>query len=163
METRTVSSPMNGQRIPVNAEIERKLNVQPLMYEGKVVKNGNGKVVMNDQWIYVNMPHHGMVAINVHRAEYCQKMYMSQITIQETIGNKLMDTDLQKFVEQVSDKIVFEKYGKWYRVELYKKTSRTFGLKKVQLYKWVVDPNRKFDGIFAYNLSIDWKSAFYVR
>jgi hypothetical protein len=163
METTMTYSPITGQQIPVSEEIAKKLNVKPLIYMGKEIRTPSG-VVMNDRWIFVRMPGHGERAINVNRANYCQKMYLSQITIKESIGdNKLMDDDLQKFVEKVSDKIVFEKYGRWYRVFLTKKTRRTFEIKKVVAYNWTIDPNREFDGIMAHQLCIDWKSKFYVK
>jgi len=152
----------NEGHVQISEEMRKKLNVKPLIHQGKVVKNQLGEVVMDDQFIYTYVKNYGNVAINLNRAKYCQKMYLSETTIQESIGNKLMDYDLKLFVEKVSDRLVFEKFGKWYKVELYKKTNRTYGLKKVQLYKWFNEPNRKFDGIFAYNLSLDWKSVFYV-
>ena len=74
-----------------------------------------------------------------------------------------MDRELKDFCEKVSDKIVFEKFGKWYRVFLYKKTSRTFGIKKVVIYNWTINPNEKYNGIFNYALSLDYKSVFYLH
>lgn len=156
---RTVTSPIDGQQIPVTKD----LNVQPLTFLGKELKTPSG-TVMNDRWIYVNMPGYGMHSINVYRAHYCQKMYMSEITIQYSIGEKkLMDKDLQKFVDQVSDKIVFQKYGKWYRVYLRKRSNRTFTIDKVVPYNWTVNPNMMVGGRYAHQCCLDWRSAFYVR
>ena len=161
METlRTIPNTLTGSPTPVTFD----LKVQPLTFMGESVKNGRGETVMNDSWIYVEMPHWGLHAINVNRAKYCEKMYLSKVTIKESIPqNKLMDSELKEFIEKVSDKLVFEKFGKWYRVFLFQKTRRTFGIKKIALYKWTYDPGRKYDGVFAYNLSIDWRAAFYVR
>jgi hypothetical protein len=49
------------------------LNVQPLKYEGRVVFSGSGNPVLDDRWIYVNVRNYGLMAINVHRANYCDK------------------------------------------------------------------------------------------
>jgi hypothetical protein len=163
METRTILSASTGSKIPVNKEMSEKLGVKPLLLMGKPVTNGNGEVILNDQWIYVYMPGYGSKAINVNRAKYCQKMYESEITIQSAIGNKLMDSDLTKFVNQVSDKLVFEKYGRWYRIFLYKKSNRTFGIQKIIPYIWTVDQNRIFDHYYVHELAIDWKRKFYVK
>lgn len=152
----TILSTTTGQQIPVTFQDD---SIKPLMHLGKPVTDGNGNVVMNNRWIYVDG-----CAINVWRARMFEKRYLSEVSIQESIGiNKLMDKDLKTFVDQVSDKLVFKKYGKTYRVFLEKKTNRTFGIKKVALFNWTIDPNTKHDGIHNYNLSIDWKSKFYVK
>lgn len=122
---------------------------------------------MNDRWIYIQDPQwkSNQYSINVWRARYCEKVYMSQITIRSAIGEKkLMDKDLQLFVDKVSDKLVFEKFGKWYRVFLSKKTNRTFGISKVQPYYFSIGLNLKVNGFsHDYLACIDWKQAFYVR
>lgn len=146
---------MNGQSIPVTMD----LNLQPLMLMGKPVLDGRGEKVMNDRWIYANGH-----AINVWRSKYCEKMYLSNVTIAESIGaSKLMDADLNKFVAQVSDKLVFEKYGRWYRIFLERKTKRTFGIKKVVPYNLTIDCNRMIEGVHAHHICVDWKERFYVK
>jgi hypothetical protein len=154
---RTILSTTTANRIPVTTD----LNVSPLMLMGKPVTNGNGKGLMNDQWIYVN-DGRGNYSINVNRAKYCEKIYMSNVTIQESIGGKLMDKDLKKFVEQVSDKLVFQKYGKWYRVFLRKVTNKTFTIDKVVPYYCIYNPNGRLAGHYAHQICIDWRRTFYV-
>lgn len=157
--TRTIHSTSTGAPVPVTID----LNVKPLMRAGKPVTNGNGKQVMDDQWIYVT-ERGDNYAINVNRAKYCEKIYLSNVTIQESIGQKkLMDKDLKNFVEQVSDKLVFQKNGRWYRVYLRKVTSRTFGIAKIVPYIAVYNPNARVMGVFAYEICIDWRSKFYVK
>jgi len=162
MKTQVTFSPVNGQAIQVVKSVAERLNVRPLVYMGKTISTPSG-IVMDDRWIYVNVAGYGSMAINVNRANYCQKMYQSEITIQESIGNKLMDSDLKKFVEKVSDRIVFQKYGKWYRIFLCKKSNRTYGISKIVLYNWTIEPNRQFDGVSVSDMSIDWKRKFFVK
>lgn len=156
---RTVIATGNGQQIPVTTD----LNVQPLFRSGRPVKNANGRQIMNDEWIYVT-DRNGCYSINVNRAKYCEKIYLSKITIQESIGEmKLMDKELKLFVERVSDKLVFEKYGKWYRVFLRKVSRRTFTIDKVVPYVAIYSPNARVLGQCAHDICIDWRSRFYVR
>lgn len=158
---RTITSTGNGKLIPVT---ENSLNIQPLTRLGKPVTNGYGKPIMDDQWVYISDGRNGLYSINVNRAKFCEKIYLSKISIQESIGEKkLMDKDLKKFVEQVSDKLVFEKYGKWYRVFLRKISSRTFAIDKVVPYRFIYNPNERIGGNYAHELSINWRSKFYVR
>lgn len=157
--TRTINSIMTGGSIQVTAD----LDVKPLMWHGKPVLNGNGKQIMNDQWIYVT-DRNGSYSINVNRSKYCEKIYMSNVTIRESIGEKkLMDNDLKLFIELVSDKLVFQKYGRWYRVYLRKVTSRTFTIDKVVPYFAVYNPNLKVGGFFAHDICVDWRKKFYVK
>lgn len=89
---------------------------------------------------------------------------MSQVSIQSSIGEKkLMDNELKLFVEKVSDKLVFEKYGRWYRVYLRKVNRRTFTIAKVVPYVAVYNPNARILGCYAFELCVDWRSKFYVR
>jgi hypothetical protein len=156
---RTITNTSNGSKIPVTMN----LNVKPLFRSGKPVTNGYGEQIMDDQWIYVR-DSNGCYSINVNRAKYCEKMYLSEVTIQSSIGEKkLMDEDLKKFCDQVSDKLVFQKYGRWYRVYLKKKTSRTFTISKVVPYVAIYNPNARVMGCYAYEICIDWKSKFYVN
>ena len=69
MNTQSTISSVSGQEIPRTLE----LNIQPLIHEGQVVINGNGKTVMDDRWIYVNTSA-GRRVINLWRARYCGKM-----------------------------------------------------------------------------------------
>lgn len=160
---RTITSPMNGSQVPVTID----LNVQPLILMNQPVTNGRGEAVMNDRWIYIQDPQwkSNQYSINVWRSRYCEKIYMSQITIREAVGEKkLFDKDLQLFIDKVSDKLVFEKFGRWYRVFLEKKTSRTYGILKVQPYYFSLGLNLKVKGFsHDYLACIDWKQAFYVR
>lgn len=156
---RTVLNTSTGAPIPVTLD----LNVKPLFRSGKPVTNGYGKQIMDDQWIYVS-DRNGNYSINVNRAKYCEKMYMSQVSIQSSIGEKkLMDNELKLFVEKVSDKLVFEKYGRWYRVYLRKVNRRTFTIAKVVPYVAVYNPNARILGCYAFELCVDWRSKFYVR
>lgn len=156
---RTVLNTSTGAPIPVTLD----LNVKPLFRSGKPVTNGYGKQIMDDQWIYVS-DRNGNYSINVNRAKYCEKMYMSQVSIQSSIGEKkLMDNELKLFVEKVSDKLVFEKYGRWYRVYLRKVNRRTFTISKVVPYVAVYNPNVRILGCYAFELCVDWRSKFYVR
>lgn len=157
---RTITSPLNGAQIPVTKD----LKIEPLMLMGKPVTNGRGEPVMNDRWIYVQVPGYGLRAINVWRAHFCEKMYLSEVTIQEAIGaNKLMDSDLKKFVDQVSDKVVFKKFGRWYRLFLRKITNRTFGIDKIVPYNWTIEPNMMIGGLKAHECAINWRSNFYIH
>ncbi len=142
-------------------KMQEKLKVKPLSKDGKVRYNMNGNPILDDKFMYVSS-NAGCVAINTNRYKYCKKMYASEKSIKSIVGDKLMDNDLKLFILKVSDKMVFEKYGRWYGIEIYKKTRRTYGIKKVYLYKWAYDPNRQFDGIYTHNLSFDWKSAFHI-
>ncbi len=137
-------------------KMQERLNVKPL---SKLAMNGN--IVLDDKFMYTPSTS-GLIAINTNRYKYCKKMYASEKSIKSIVGDKLMDDDLKLFILKVSDKIVFEKYGKWYGIEVYKKTRRTYGIKRVYLYKWAYDPNRQFYVIYAYNLSLYWKSAFHI-
>lgn len=155
----TIISPNNGQRVPVTID----LKVEPLMLMGKPVTNGRGEQVMNDRWIYINMPGYGMKAINVWRAHYCEKMYMSKVGIRESIGEKkLLTKELKVFLEHVSDKLVFQKFGKWYRVYLRAITNRTYSINKVVPYNWTVNPNMNVGGKMAHQCCLDWISAFHL-
>lgn len=160
MKTQTITDPVNGQRIPVTIE----LNIAPLTLMGKPIIDGRGEPVMNNRWVYVNMPGYGLKAINVYRAHYCEKRYLSEVTIQSSIGEKkLMSNDLKKFIEKVSNKIVFEKYGKWYRVYLRQITGRIFDIEKIVPYNWTIKPNMNFGGMYAHQCCIDWRSVFYIK
>jgi len=156
---RTITNTSTGKKIPVTLD----LNIQPLLRSGKPVTNGHGRQIMNDEWIYIH-DSNGTYSINVNRAKYCEKMYLSGITIQSSIGEtKLMDKDLQKFVEQVSDKLVFEKFGSWYRVYLRKLTNRTFTIGKIVPYIAEYNPNARILNCYAHELCIDWRKKFYIK
>lgn len=156
---RTILNASTGSPVPVTLD----LNVQPLMHMGQPVLNGRGVAVMNDQWIYVS-DRNGSYSINVNRAMYCEKMYLSQITIQKSIGeNMLMDDDLKKFVDKVSDRIVFKKGGKWYRIYLRKINRRKFTIAKVVPYIAEYNPNARIFGCYAHEICIDWRNKWYVR
>lgn len=156
---RTIHSTSTGNAIPVTTN----LNVKPLMRAGKPVTNGKGQHIMNDQWIYVNDGRQNY-SINVNRAKFCEKIYLSNVTIQESIGKKkLMDAELKTFVDQVSDKLVFEKYGRWYRIYLRKATNRTFTIAKVVPYIAVYNPNARILGMYAYEICVDWRKKFSVQ
>lgn len=156
---KTTISSVSGQEVPRTKD----LNIKPLIHGGKPVTNGNGNPVMDDRWIYVRTSM-GQGVINLWRARYCEKMYLSEVKIQDSIGvNKLLDNDLADFIKNVSDKLVFEKHGKWYRIYLRKINSRRFGIKKVTPYNFTIDQNTTHGGIFNHNLCVDWRSLFYVN
>lgn len=151
---------MSGQPVPVTLD----LGVGPLFRSHKPVVNGHGQQIMNDQWIYLTDSNGNNYAINVYRSMYCEKMYLSNVDIQESIGDKkLMDKDLKNFCEQVSDKLVFEKYGRWYRIYLRKISSRTFGISKVVPYISVYNPNARVLGMWAHEMCIDWRKKFHLK
>jgi hypothetical protein len=120
---RTVNDTVIGRPIPVTVD----LKVSPLTYsafdkEGNFIKNrpvinGHGRQIMNDEWIYVTMPNYGPMSINVNRANYCQKVYLMNTKITDTI-NKKASRRLQKFIDTVADTLVFEKNGVSYRIYL---------------------------------------------
>lgn len=159
MKTRTVTSSLTGTPVPVTMD----LGVKPLFRSGKPVKNGNGDHITNDRWIYVQDGRNGCYAINVNRARYCEKMYLSQITIRQTIEDKaILSPDLKLFIDKVSDKIVFQKYGHWYKVFL-RKIKRTYTIDKVIPYVAIYAPNAMVLGHYAHELCIDWREKFYVH
>lgn len=136
---RTIISTSVYQKIPVTVN----LNVKPLTFSEKVngkflknnpVKRSNGSLVMNDEWIYVFSPNYGRIAINMNRANYCQKVYLSNVRILESIGNKKISKRLERFIENVSDKLVFEKNGITYRVYLKEVSKGLFDLSHVWPY-----------------------------
>ena len=138
------------------------MGIEPLKYEGRVVKNMKGNVVYNDQWIYVNTTA-GRRAINVWRSKYCEKVYLSNVKIIDSIGKRAkLSKDLKLFIDKVADTLAFKKFGKWYRIFL-RQEGNTFYIARVALYKWVYEPNRKIDGLWAYELAVDWRQKFYVR
>jgi len=175
---RVVLDAKTGSPIPVTTD----LNIQPLtlsdfdrngiFVKNAVIKNGNGKEVMNDQWIYVKVGGYGRIAMNVNRSNFCKKEYLKKVTILESIGNKKITPKLAEFILKVSDKLVFEKFGKTYRVFL-KKIGRKFCVKKVVLYWGDVgtggimpawDSVDKIYGI-AYSKGqgiVDYERAFYL-
>lgn len=113
METRKIFSPTSGKEIPVTVD----LNVKPLIYDQKVMKNGKGEVMMDDRWIYVVMQGYGRISINVNRSSYCEKVYLSNLNILDSI-DKTPSRRLKKFIETISDKLVFKFGDTTYRVYL---------------------------------------------
>jgi len=173
MKTREIFSATNGQKVPVTVD----LNVETLMYDGKPVTNGYGQQIMNDCWIYVYMKGYGNCAINVNRSQYCEKVYLSNMTILESIQNGKTTKRLADFIKTVSDKLVFEKDGITYRVYL-TKTKTGYDLSHVKCY-WLIthSPNLYFENIptryksvvylpeksyskWAHELLVDLKKAF---
>lgn len=152
---RTITNTSTGRQIPVSVD----LKIQPLILEGKTIRNGNGRIMMNDEWIYVPS-NTGQVAMNVNRAMYCEKMYLAATTIRESIGpNTTMDNELTEFSKTVADTLAFEKNGKWYRLYL-SRLDDTFSISKVIPYTSVYRPNIWNNNInnWAHKLSIDWKT-----
>ena len=146
----------NGTRCPDT----QNLNVVPLRNsKGDVIFDGLSKPILNDRF-YIDDTGQ---AHNIYRHYYCEKMYLSVVNIQDSIGiDKLMSSDLKLFVNHISDKLVFNKYGKWYRIFLRKTTNRTFGILKVVPYNWTIKPNMTFNGFYCHSLCLDWRSAFYI-
>lgn len=139
--SRKIINPVNGNEVPVTIN----LNVKPLYYAGKKVINGSGNNVLDDQWIYVNMAHYGLKSINVNRSQFCQKIYLSNISIKDSINSNKITAKLEKFIKEVSDKLVFEKNGITYRVFI-KKTGNIYDLDSVKCY-WLItnSPNLHID------------------
>lgn len=127
--TRTVSSPVNGKEIPVTVD----LKVKQLTISGIPVKNGNGRQIMDDEWIYIWCKGYGNISINVNRASYCQKVYLSNVSILDSIGYDKITKELQNFIDTVSDKLVFEFNLKTYQVFL-KKTKSGYDIDFVKPY-----------------------------
>lgn len=157
MENRTVYGATAGETIPVTVE----LNVQPLTESyidqtGNLIKNApiirsDGKPVMNDEWIYTIVPNYGRISINVNRANYCKKIYMMQVSIIDSIGHAKVTERLQRFINIVSDKLVFIKDGVTYQVYLTKNKGK-FDLKGVVIY-WA---NCGLGGIHAPDPNNSW-------
>lgn len=175
MKARSIYDSLTGNEIPVTKE----LNVSPLTFLGKEVTTSDG-VVMNDRWIYVNMPRYGYCAINVNRSSYCQKLYLMEASILDDISGSKITPRLKDFVEKVADKYVFEKNGLTYRVYL-TKIKNTFDLGSVKLFwleyhspnmnsndvpsrfRKVLDYsifNQKRSFCWAHNLNVDLEKAF---
>lgn len=130
MKNRNVSSPTTGSPVPVTVD----LKVNPLIYNGKPVVNGNGRQMLDDEWIYVNMPYYGNISINVNRANFCQKVYLSNIKIKDSIGGKNITKRLDAFIEKISDKLVFTYNGISYRIYLKQINKNLFDIEKVWPY-----------------------------
>lgn len=122
---RTITSAINGQTIPVTSS----LNVTPLFHtdynkngdlQRMPVKNGHGRTIMNDEWIYVVCPGYGNISINVNRANYCQKIYLQNTRIADSFSGRATKR-LQRFIDTVGSTLVFEKGGVSYRVFLRKR------------------------------------------
>ncbi len=164
---RNIYDSVTGRKVPVTID----LNVTPLIYQGKPVKNGHGKIVMNDQWIYMYQKAYGNFAINVNRSQYCEKVYLSNVTILESIDGKTSKR-LSAFIANVSDKLVFEKNGITYRVFLIK-TKSGFDLSHVKPY-WLIthSPNipsteipKKYQDVVIYpeNRTFAWAHELHVN
>lgn len=129
MTTRTINSVVTGKPIPVTVD----LKVNPLMSSGRIICNGHGREMMDDEWIYTTVKGYGSISINVNRAAYCQKIYMSKMTIMETIGFGKMTLRLQTFISKISDKLVFIFNGTTYIIFL-KKTKSGFDIDSIKPY-----------------------------
>jgi hypothetical protein len=128
---RTVFDTNTAKEIPVTVD----LNVKPLFYQKKPVVNGNGKHKMDDEWMYVNCKGYGNIAINVNRANFCKKVYLSQVNIIDSIGGEKVTERLQKFINKVSEKLVFTYNGTAYQVFLnYNKKKKIFDIDHVWPY-----------------------------
>lgn len=135
---REIISGTTGQRVPVSADIEVKPLTISKMVDGKLFKNqpivnGNGRLIMDDEWIYVQVSNYGSVSINVNRHHYCRKIYLQDTTIEESIGFKKMTPRLERFIKTVGNTIVFEREGKAYKIYL-KKTNSGFDIDYVWPY-----------------------------
>lgn len=125
-----IFSAQNGMAIPVTIDLK---NIIPLMYKKEVVRNGKGQVVMNNRWIYVT-DEGDTFSINVPRSEYCEMVYLSKITINESISYGKVTDRLRRFMEQVSSFILFEYEGIKFRVFLKKLKNGTMDLDYVKCY-----------------------------
>lgn len=152
----TIYSATNGQPMPGTSS-----NI--LMRMGKPVTNGRGEPITDDRWIYVT-DRNGSYAINVIRSEYCQKLSLMNISIIDSIGGKKMTKRLQNFIEKVGSTLVFEKFGKSYRVYL-RKVGYKYDLAKVMPY-WATTTmgcNKMIGRLYAHQISVDIESTFYVN
>lgn len=173
MERNRLLGSVTGREV----SISENLNIKPLVWLGNEIRNGRKETVMNDSWIYVNMPKFGNISINVPRSQYCSKTYMSTTSISKHVGHANMTTNLQKFIVEVSSKLVFFKDGVTYKV-LLKKTKKGWDIDCVKPY-WLIthSPNIYADKIpcrykkvtflpdtaissWAHNLIVDLKIAF---
>lgn len=169
---RTIISTGNGQTVPVT----KNLNVKPLTLHGDPIINGHGRQIMDDQWIYVNWPHYGDEAMNVNRAQYCERFYR-EISILDSIGHKKTTKKLNRFTKEVSDMLIFKKGDITYQVFL-KKSKSGFDLSCVKpywisnhaynvyykdlpdRYKKVVNPPSRGEWTWGHELTVDLKKAF---
>lgn len=135
--TRTITSGSDGNQIPVTVD----LKIAPLTHSefinGKFVKNnpvvnGQGRQMMNDEWIYVTVRNYGHISINVNRSNYCRKIYLMHTKIADSISKPVSER-LQRFIDTVSDTLVFIKDGVSYRVEL-TEGKKEMDLKRVYPY-----------------------------
>lgn len=111
----TIISATNGSIVPSN-EVST-----PLMRFGQILKNGHGKTVMNNSWIYVN-DGFGCYSINVYRSEYCRINALAKIKILDSITLRPTN-NLKKFISEVSDSLIFEKDNIKFQVFLKKNGS----------------------------------------
>lgn len=172
--SRSLISTGDGVTIPVTVD----LKVNPLRHAGAIVRNMNGKVKMDDEWIYVYQKGYGNYSINVNRAQYCEKVYLANTSLLDSVGSKKITRRLASFLEQVSDKHVFEKNGITYRVYLDRKKEKTIDLDCVkpywlrqhspnlpieqipERYKSILLPPEKSYMHHAYCLKVDLQKAF---
>lgn len=136
--TRNIILGTNGTTIPVKVDLNVKPLTHSVLVNNKIVKNKpvvtqSGRLVMDDEWIYVNIPNYGNISINVNRSSFCVKQYLSSTSILESIGGKKQTDRLKEFIKTVSDKLVFKSNSITYRVFL-KETKKGFDIEKVWPY-----------------------------
>lgn len=124
---RTVASTLDGKLIPVT----KKIKVSPLKFCGEEIKNGHGMTVMDDNWVYVGTPQE-RYSINTKRAEYCQLQYLREVKIYDSFQGKA-SPQLERFINTVSDSLIFEKEDITYRVFL-KKSKKGFEIDYIKPY-----------------------------
>lgn len=129
---RTIYSAADGSKIPVTTNLKVIPLTRSTFINGKYVKNhpvvnGNGRVIMNDEWIYVHEPGYGNISINVNRANFARKQYLMNTKITDSIDNDKITPRLKAFIENVADTLVFQHNNIAYRVEL-TKTKEGFDL-----------------------------------
>lgn len=135
---REIISGTNGQRVSASVDLEVKplttsKTVDGKLFKNQPIKNGNGRLIMDDEWIYVQVPNYGDISINVNRHHYCRKVYLQNTTIEESIGFKKMTPRLERFINTVASTVVFEKDGTAYKVCL-KETKAGFDIDYVWPY-----------------------------
>ena len=145
------------------------------MYLGKPVRNGNGEIKMNDEWIYVYQKGYGNYSINVNRAQYCQKIYQSKLDVWDVIKAAKITSRFARFIATVSDKKIFIIDGITYEMFIHK-TSKgyDFHVKPYWLkthspnipianiperYKSLVKPEKSYSH-WAHELVVDLEKAF---
>jgi hypothetical protein len=144
---RHVFSPLNGQPVKVSAD----LNVKPLLFLSQPIINGNKRQIMDDEWIFVDLPKYGTYPINLNRAYFCQKVYLSNTPI-TSLGNFFnLSKNKQQFIDSITSSVVFDYNGIVFHI---------FITKIGRIYDFVIKPYwlaNKSPNLLFKNLPIKYK------